>query len=211
MSQRASNSMPMSRSIHGNAFSWPIATSTSSHGIWVCGSPVGTRLRRPRSSYLASTFSNSTPVSLPLSWVNSTGTSMLRIGMPSCVASSFSQGEAFISSKPRAHHDGDFLAAEPARRAAAIHRGVAAAEYDDATADLVDMAERDATTASRCRYGYGRRLPGGPECRVRARAARRSRQTPRPTLGEQCLEAIDIFPEARSRRPCRGCGRPPRR
>jgi hypothetical protein len=27
-----SKSMPTSRSIHGNAFSWPIATSTSSHG-----------------------------------------------------------------------------------------------------------------------------------------------------------------------------------
>ena len=26
-----SNSMPMSRSIHGKAFSWPTATSTSSH------------------------------------------------------------------------------------------------------------------------------------------------------------------------------------
>ena len=99
MSQR-SNSMPISRSIQGKEFSWPIATSTSSHGIWVCGSPVGTRLRRPRASYSASTFSNRTPVSLPLSWVNSTGTRKLRIGMPSCIASSFSQGEAFISSKP---------------------------------------------------------------------------------------------------------------
>src|SRR5205814_1529523 len=89
-----------SRSIHGKAFSWPIATSTSSHGMCVCGSPVGTRLRRPFSSYSALTFSNETPVSLPPSWMNSTGTRKLRIGMPSCIASSFSQTEAFISSKP---------------------------------------------------------------------------------------------------------------
>ena len=31
------------------------------------------------------------------------GTRKLRIGMPSCIASSFSHGDAFISSKPRAH------------------------------------------------------------------------------------------------------------
>src|SRR4029077_20545888 len=43
-----------------------------------------------------------------------------------------------------AAHDGRaFLAAEAARGTAAIHRRVAAAEHDDAAADLVDMAERD--------------------------------------------------------------------
>jgi hypothetical protein len=42
------------------------------------------------------------------------------------------------------HDHLDVLAAEPARGAAAIHRGVAAAEHDHALADLVDVAERDA-------------------------------------------------------------------
>ena len=95
-----SNSMPQSRSIQGNAFSWPTATSTSSQGKCWSGSPVGTRSRRPLSSRTALTFSKVTPVSLPLSWVNSFGTRKLRIGMSSCMASSFSQGDAFISSKP---------------------------------------------------------------------------------------------------------------
>jgi hypothetical protein len=45
-----SNSMPLSRSIQGKAFSWPTATSTSSHSKNCSGSPVGTRLRRPLSS-----------------------------------------------------------------------------------------------------------------------------------------------------------------
>ena len=36
------------------------------------------------------------------------------------------------------------LAAEPARGAAAVHGGVAAAQHDHPSADLVDMAERDA-------------------------------------------------------------------
>ena len=95
-----SNSMPMSRSIQGNEFSWPTATSTSSQGMCSSGSPEGTRLRRPLASYSARTFSKVMPVSRPLSWVNSFGTRKLRIGMPSCIASSFSHGEAFISSKP---------------------------------------------------------------------------------------------------------------
>src|SRR5271170_1165750 len=43
--------------------------------------------------------------------------------------------------KAAAHDDGDLLAAEPARRTAAIHRRIAAAEDDDATPDLVDMAK----------------------------------------------------------------------
>src|SRR5207237_5411442 len=40
-----------------------------------------------------------------------------------------------------AHDDGDLLAAESARRTAAIHRRVAAAEHDNAATDFVDMAE----------------------------------------------------------------------
>ena len=95
-----SNSMPMSRSIQGNAFSWPTATSTSSQAKNWSGSPVGTSLRRLLSSYSARTFSNVMPVSLPLSCTNSLGTRKFRIGMSSCMASSFSQGDAFISSKP---------------------------------------------------------------------------------------------------------------
>jgi len=43
-------------------------------GMCWSGSPVGTRSRRPLASRTAWTFSNRTPVSLPLSWVNSFGT-----------------------------------------------------------------------------------------------------------------------------------------
>ena len=95
-----SNSMPMSFSIQGNAFSWPTAISTSSHGTSSSGSPVGTSDRCPLSSYTALTFSKVMPVSLPPLCSKVLGTMKLRIGMPSCIASSFSHGEAFISSKP---------------------------------------------------------------------------------------------------------------
>ena len=69
-----SNSMPMSRSIQGKAFSWPTATSTSSQGKCCSGSPAGTSLRRPLSSYSAFTFSKVMPVSLPFSCVKNFGT-----------------------------------------------------------------------------------------------------------------------------------------
>ena len=97
----ASNSRPISRSIQGKAFSWPTATSTSSHCMIDVRLAGGTSLRRPLSSYSAATFSNVTPVELAVVVRNSLGTRKLRIGMPSCIASSFSQGDAFISSKPQ--------------------------------------------------------------------------------------------------------------
>ena len=74
--------------------------------------------------------------------LTSFGTMKLRIGMPSCIASSFSHGDAFVFIEPGTHDDPDILAAEPTRRAAAIHRGVAAAEHDHAL-EILDMAERD--------------------------------------------------------------------
>ena len=55
-----------------------------------------------------------TPVSLPSLCVNSLGTRKLRIGMPSRIASSFSQGEAFISSKPE--RTTTFTSSPPRRR-----------------------------------------------------------------------------------------------
>src|SRR3979490_2217305 len=59
-----SNSMPMSRSIQGEAFSWPTATNTSTHSTVWPGPPDGTRLRRPLASYSAFTFWKGTPGSL---------------------------------------------------------------------------------------------------------------------------------------------------
>src|SRR6266853_4977602 len=56
----------------------------------------------------------------------------------------FLPGRSLHRLEAAAHDDGDLLAAEAARGAAAIHSRVAAAEHDDAAADLVDMAERDA-------------------------------------------------------------------
>ena len=117
-----SNSTPQSRSIQGKAFSWPTATSTSSQAMVWSGSPEGTRLRRPLASYSALTFWKVTPVSLPLSCVNAVGTIKLRIGMSSWRASSFSQGDAFISSKPERTIT---LTSSPPRRRAVRQQSIA--------------------------------------------------------------------------------------
>ena len=63
--------------------------------------------------------------------------------MSSWTASSFSQGRRLHLLVAGAHDHLDVLAAEAARGAAAIHRGVAAAEHDDALVDRGDVAERD--------------------------------------------------------------------
>ena len=93
------NSMPMSRSIQGNAFSWPMATRTSSHSK-TRSSPVGISRRRPFSSSSRRTWSKRTPVRRPPSCRNSFGTRKLWMGMSSIIASSISHSDAFISSKP---------------------------------------------------------------------------------------------------------------
>jgi hypothetical protein len=75
---------------------------------------LGRRTRR--------TFSKVMPVSLPLSCSKALGTRKLRIGMPSCIASSFSQGEAFISSKPERTMT---LTSSPPRRRAERQQSIA--------------------------------------------------------------------------------------
>src|SRR5207244_1586993 len=81
--------------------------------------------------------------------------------------------------------------AEAAGGAAAIHRGVAAAEHDDALADLVDVAERDAGKPVDADMDVlGGFLAAG---NVELAAARRtaSDEDRVVVLGEQLLQAVD--------------------
>ena len=116
--------------------------------------------------------------------------------MPSCIASSFSQGEAFISSKPQRTIDLHVLAAEAARGAAAVHRGVAAAEHDDAPADLVDVAEGDAgePVDADMDIGGGFLAAGNVEVAAARRAGADEHRV--VALVEQRLQAADVLAEA---------------
>ena len=92
-----------------------------------------------------------------------------------------------------AHDDLDVLAAEPARGAAAIHRGIAAAEHDDALADLVDVAERDAGQPVDADMDVlGRFLAAGNfEVAAARRAAADEDRV--EIFGEQRLQAVDAL------------------
>src|SRR5262245_61546926 len=135
-----SNSRPISRSIQGKAFSCPIATSTSSHAMWTSGSAVGTRLRRPSAPTRAAIFSNSRPAGLV---GESLGCQEIVDGDAFMRGILLLPGRGFHLGEAAAHDDLNIVAAQAARRAAAVHRRVAAAEHDDALPDLVDMAEGD--------------------------------------------------------------------
>ena len=94
-----------------------------------------------------------------------------------------------------ADDDGDLLAAETARRAAAIHRRIAAAEHDDAPADLVDMAERHRgqPVDADMDIGGGLLAAGNVELAAARRAGADKHRV--PALGEQFLHAADKMAE----------------
>src|SRR5262249_3803325 len=95
-----------------------------------------------------------------------------------------------------AHDDGDLLAAEAARGTTAVHRRVAAAEHDDAAADLVDMAKRTAGEPVDTDMDVVRRrvAAGDVEIAPARRAAADEDRVPR--MGQELVEAADKFPEA---------------
>src|SRR5262249_35151705 len=92
-----------------------------------------------------------------------------------------------------AHDHLDVFATEPARRATAVHGGVAAAEHDDAARDLVDVTEGNAgePVDTDVDIGGGFLATGNVEV-----AAARSAATDEdrvPVLGQQRLEAVDAL------------------
>ena len=71
------------------------------------------------------------------------------------------------------HDDLDVLAAQTPRGAAAVHGGVAAAQYDDPFADLLDMPERHAGEPIDADMDIGRRLDAAGQIQIApARCAR---------------------------------------
>ena len=187
-----SNSMPMSRSIQGKAFSWPTATSTSSHGKCWSGSPVGTSLRRPLASMLGLHLLE-----------HDAGQAAVLVG-ELLRHQEVEDRDALVHGVlllPRrrlhlleagAHDDLDVLAAEAARGAAAVHGGVAAAEHDDALADLVDVAERDVgqPVDADMDVGGGFLAAGNVEIAAARRAGADEHGV--VAFGEQGLQAVDI-------------------
>ena len=97
--------------------------------------------------------------------------------MPSCIASSFSQGDAFISSKPERTTT---CTSSPPSRRALRQQSIAVLPPPSTTTRLpifvVCPKETLASQSTRC--GHVPRPRSGPGCRCRARAARRCRRRP---------------------------------
>src|SRR6185437_16872419 len=88
------------------------------------------------------------------------------------------------------------LPAQPAGGTAAIHRRVAAAEYDDATADLGDVAEGDGRKPVDADMDVGCGFLAAGDRQVapaRGAGADKDRVV---VLIQQCLETVDALPEA---------------
>ena len=138
--------------------------------------------RRPCSSFSGRTFSKTTPVSLPASWVKALRHEVVQDLDALVDRVLLLPGRGLHLVVARAHDDLDLLAAEPSRAAAAVHRGVAAAEHDDAPADRVGVAEEHARQPLDADADVARRFAPARERRDRARAARRSRRRSRRSL-----------------------------
>ena len=95
-----------------------------------------------------------------------------------------------------AHDHLHVVAAEALRRAAAVHRGVAAAEDDHALADLVDVAERHAREPVDADVDVRCRLPAARDVEVAAARRAGADEDRVVAFGEQRLEAVDALPAA---------------
>ena len=117
--------------------------------------------------------------------------------MPSCIASSFSQGEAFISSKPERTTT---LTSSPPRRREVRQQSIAVLPPPstiDAPADLLDMAERDARQPVDADMDVGGGLLAAGDVEVAAARRAGADEDRVVALGEQRLQAVDALAEAR--------------
>ena len=92
-----------------------------------------------------------------------------------------------------AHDDLDVLAAEPARGAAAIHGGVAAAEHDDALADAVDVTEGDVGEPVDADMDILSRFLAAGDVEVAAARRAAADEDRIKTFGQQRLHAVDAL------------------
>src|SRR5262252_9078484 len=107
----------------------------------------------------------------------------------------FLPGRGFHLVKTAAHDDRDLFAAEPARGTAAIHRGIAAPEHDDAAADFVDMTKRDAGQPVDADMDVIRRLRAAGDVEIAPARRAATDEDCIPVVAQQRLEAADEFPE----------------
>ena len=133
-----SNSIPRSRSIQGNAFSWPIARITSSAGRNTSSiTREFLRLGVPFQPLELHAFQHAVFDHEALRRVVDDDLDAFFFGIIQ-----FPRRRLEVSARAARHHL-DIFPAQPARRPAAIHGRVADADDQNPFADLVDVPERD--------------------------------------------------------------------
>src|SRR5450759_3898624 len=91
------------------------------------------------------------------------------------------------------HDHLDVLAAEAARGAAAVHRGVAATKHDHALADLLDMTERHAGEPVDADVNIGGRLLAAGNVELASARRAGADKDSVVVLGEQLLQAVNAL------------------
>ena len=189
----SSNSRPMSRSIQGKAFSWPTATSTSSHSIVLVRLAGRDQLAAALVVVLGADLLEHHAGQLAVLVGECLGHQEVEDRDVLVHRVFLLPGRRLHLLEAGADDHLDVLAAQAARGAAAVHGGVAAAQHDHPLADLVDVAERDAGQPVDADMDVGRGFLRGPGCRGRGRAARRSRRrsrrSPAPAAPSGCRSA----------------------
>jgi hypothetical protein len=197
-SPHLSNSMPMSRSIQGKALSWPTATSTvvalemrvGLAGRDQCAAPV---LVIDRAHLLEGDAGQAAAVV-----GEGFGYEVVEDRDAFVHGVLLFPGAGLHLLEAGTDDDLDVLAAETARRAAAVHGRVAAAEDDHPLADRGDVAEGDARQPVDAEMdGLGRRLAAG---NVEILAARRAGTDEDGVVafGEQAFSEWTYWPPRKS-------------
>ena len=182
---------PMSLSIQGKAFSWPTAISTSSHSIRTSGSPVGHEDAAPALVLFRLHLLEYDAGQPAAFMVNAFGARKFRIATPSRIASSFSQGEAFISAKPERTTT---LTSAPPRRSEVRQQSIAVLPPPSTTTRRpIDEIWPNDTLESQSMpiWMLARRFPapGNVEIAPARRAAADENRV--VAFGDQRLEAVD--------------------
>src|SRR5579863_1518682 len=103
----------------------------------------------------------------------------------------FFPGTCFHLLEAGTHDHLDVLAAETARGAAAIHRGIAAAEHDHALADLLDMTKRDAGEPVDADVNIACRILAAGDVELAAARRAGAYEDRVVIFGKQLLQAVD--------------------
>ena len=189
----------MSRSIHGKEFSWPTATRTSSHSNELVGLAGGDEIAAAFLVLLGFHLLERHAGELAAFVDEGLGDEIVEDRDVLVHRVFLLPGRRLHLLEAGADDDLHLVAAETARGAAAIHRGVAATEHDDALADLADVLERDVGEPVDADMDVGGGFLAAGQVEIAAARGAGADEDRVIAFGEQRLQAVDALAEAHLR------------